>query len=183
MKKIFKLLILFIAWSAIPSRVSAQEATCFMLDVRGNPLDLSHLCEDSTFDLPSKNSLANDRSGVYIVPIARREGGIPVIKVKFNDRQIFEMLVDTGASITALTKDMAKELQINPEGKLAIQTPSDELTYVPSSYIDSISTAGIVSENVLIIISPSLPIGLLGQNFFGMYDITIKEDVIEFRER
>jgi predicted aspartyl protease len=183
MKKIFKLLILSIAWNAISSRVSAQEAPCFMLDDRGHPLDLSHLCEDSTFDFPAKNSLAEDRSGVYIVPISRRQGGIPVIKVKFNDREVFEMLVDTGASITALTKNMAKELQLNPEGKLAIQTPSDDLVYVPSGYVDSISTAGIVSENVLIIVSPSLPMGLLGQNFFGMYDITIKEDVIEFRER
>ena len=73
--------------------------------------------------------------------------------------------------------------KIKPEGSVPIQTPSDELIYLPWSKVRSIKTAGIVSKNTDIIISPSLPLGLLGQNFFGIYDVTIKQDVIEFRER
>ncbi len=183
MKKIFKLSILIIAWNALISSVSAQETTCFMLDDRGHPLDLSYLCGNSSLDLPAKAVPTTYQNGTYRVPIARRQGGIPVIQVKFNDRYVFEMLLDTGASVTALTKEMAKTLQIKPKGSLAIQTPSDDLIHLPASYVDSITTAGITSKNVLIIVSPSLPMGLLGQNFFGIYDITIKEDAIEFRER
>jgi aspartyl protease family protein len=183
MKKILKLLILSIAWNAMSFNAMAQEATCFMLDDRGRPLDLTYLCENSNFKVRSKVNPTTYQNGVYQVPIARRQSGIPVIQVKFNDRYVFEMLLDTGASVTALTKEMAEKLQIKPEGSLPIQTPSDDLIHLPASYVDSITTAGIVSENVLIIISPSLPMGLLGQNFFGIYDITIKENVIEFRER
>jgi aspartyl protease family protein len=36
---------------------------------------------------------------------------------------------------------------------------------------------------MVVAISSSLPLGLLGQNFFGHYDVTIKQDVIEFRLR
>jgi predicted aspartyl protease len=174
MQKIFNLLLLSATLTVIPEVAGSQDGqTCFMLDANGKPMDLSHLCQSN-----SKTT-----SGVYIVPIKRRHAGIPVIDVKFNDQYVFEMMLDTGATITALTKPMANTLQLKPEGSLPIQTPSDELIYLPLSRVTSIKIAGMVSNNTNIIISPSLPMGLLGQNFFGFYDITIKQDVIEFRAR
>lgn len=180
MQKIFNLLLLSATLTAIPEVARSQDGqVCFMLDANGKPMDLSYLCQSNS----QPNSVSKTISGVYIVPIKRRHAGIPVIDVKFNDKYIFEMMLDTGATITALTKPMAHTLQLKPEGNLPIQTPSDELIYLPLSRVTSIKIAGMVSNNTNIIISPSLPIGLLGQNFFGFYDITIKQDVIEFRER
>jgi aspartyl protease family protein len=49
--------------------------------------------------------------------------------------------------------------------------------------VQSINVAGAVTDNVAVAIAPALDIGLLGQDFFGQYDVTIKEDVVEFRER
>lgn len=190
MKKIFNLLLLSMALTAIPSITLAQnEEACFMLDAHGNPMDLSYICQSNSNRNYSRSSSINKASqttykpGLYTVPIKRRHGGIPVIDVKFNDKYVFEMMLDTGASVTALTKSMAKTLKIQPEGTVPIQTPSDELIYLPWSKVGSIKIAGIVSKNTNIIISSSLPMGLLGQNFFGIYDVTIKQDVIEFRER
>ena len=190
MKKIFNLFLLSTALTAIPAVAQAQNGqACFMLDANGNPMDLSHLCQSNTNRNSSQSSGINAASkttyqpGVYTVPIKRRRAGIPVIDVKFNDKYVFEMMLDTGASVTALTKPMARALKIKPEGTVPIQTPSDELIYLPWSKVRSIKTGGIVSKNADIIISPSLPMGLLGQNFFSIYDVTIKEDVIEFRER
>ena len=191
MKKIVNLMLLSTALAAIPTVSQAQDGqACFMLDANGNPLDLSYLCQpNSNHNSSPRRSGINTTSkttyqpGVYTIPIKRRYGGIPVIDVKFNDKYVFEMMLDTGASITALTKPMAKTLKLKPEGSVPIQTPSDELIYLPWSKVRSIKTGGIVSKNADIIISPSLPIGLLGQNFYSIYDITIKQDVIEFRER
>ncbi len=190
MKKIFNLLLLSMSLTAIPTIAQAQnEEACFMLDANGNPMDLSYICQSNYNSGSSRSSGISAASkttyqpGVYTVPIKRRHGGVPVIDVKFNDKYVFEMMLDTGATVTALTKPMAHTLKIKPEGSVPIQTPSDELIYLPWSKVRSIKTAGIVSKNTDIIISPSLPLGLLGQNFFGIYDVTIKQDVIEFRER
>ena len=190
MKKIFNFLILPIALNSFPLTVAAQNGqVCFMLDANGNPLDLSHLCQNSTRNSTPASAIrqnlpqATYDRGVYSVPIKSRRAGIPVIDVKFNNKYVFEMMLDTGASLTVLTKAMARVMNIKPEGSLPIQTPSDYYLYVPWSQVKSVSTAGIVSKQVDIVISPSLDMGLLGQNFFGVYDITIKQDVIEFRER
>ncbi len=190
MKKILNLLLLSAALTIIPKVTDAQDGqTCFMLDANGKPMDLSYLCQSNSNYNSSRNSNFNStpkttyQPGVYTVPIKRRHGGIPVIDVKFNDKYVFEMMLDTGATVTALTKPMAHTLRLKPEGSIPIQTPSDELIYLPWSKVKSITIAGMVSKNADIIISPSLPIGLLGQNFFGIYDVTIKQDVIEFRER
>lgn len=188
MKRIFNLLLLSLAFNSWVAIAQAQNGqSCFMLDANGNPVDLSHLCQSrsatsnyvrSTKPVPE----AVSQPGVYTVPIKRRRGGIPVIEVNFNDRYNFEMMLDTGASVTALTRQMAKTLKIKPEGSVQMHTPSDTI-YVPWSTVNSVKTGGIKSKKVAIIVSPALDMGLLGQNFFGIYDVTIREKVIEFRER
>ena len=190
MKKILNLFLFSIVLNAFSIGTHAQNnQVCFMEDENGNPIDISHLCQFNTNQnptiIPNPQAISNTtyERGLYTVPIKRRRAGIPVIDVKFNNKYTFEMMLDTGASLTVLTPAMARTMKIKPEGSLGIQTPSNELTYVPWSQVKSVSTAGIVSKQVQIVISPSLDMGLLGQNFFGIYDVTIKRDVIEFRER
>ena len=52
-------------------------------------------------------------------------------------------------------------------------------------YVDSIEVGGAVIKNVPVAIAPSpeLEVGLLGHDFFGDYDVTIKRDLVEFRPR
>lgn len=188
MKIIFNLLLLSIAFNWSTTIAKAQNGqSCFMVDVHGNPLDLSYLCQNQS--LPSNYirsaepvSKTVSELGVYTIPIMRRISGIPVIEVNFNDRYTFEMMLDTGASVTTLTRQMAKTLKIKPEGSIQMQSASDTI-YVPWSWVNSVKTGGIKSKQVAILISPSMDMGLLGQNFFGIYDVTIKEKVVEFRER
>lgn len=193
MKKIVNLILLSTALVAIPTVSQAQNGqACFMLDANGNPLDLSYLCQSNSNRNSSPrssgintNSKTTYQPGVYTVPIKRRHAGIPVIEVKFNDKYVFEMMFDTGASMTVLTPQMAKILKVRTLGNVMVQTPSDKKIKLARSVVRSIETAGIVGKNKEIIISPALSIGLLGQNFFGIYDYTVKrnENVIEFRER
>lgn len=159
---------------------------CFMLDDNGNPVDLGHLCDGSpnnTNTSTIKTKKSQNNANFFVVPIKKRIHGTPVIEVQFNDKYVFEMLFDTGATMTIITQPMAQTLKIKPTGSLPFQTASNNLIFFETASVSSASAGNMISDNLAIAIGPSLDIGLLGQNFYGMYDITIKSDTIEFRRR
>lgn len=190
MKKLFSLIIWSVLFNSFATAVQAQDnSACFMLDANGNPLDLSYLCQNSS-PQPNRSAIAIPqkaqtirKSGVHIVPIKSRRAGIPVIDVKFNNRYVFEMMLDTGASGIAITKQMAKTLNVNHHETVRVSTPSSNNVRLSSGYVYSVQVAEITQKNARVITAPTMDIGLLGQSFFGGYDLTIKSDVIEFRER
>jgi aspartyl protease family protein len=120
---------------------------------------------------------------VFQAQILRRQAGIPVIQVVFNGRQPFEMMVDTGASGTVITPIMAEVLGVIPTGRGLADTPSQRGVEFEVGLVDSIEVGGATANNIAVAIAPALDVGLLGQDFFGEYDVTIKEDVVEFRTR
>lgn len=135
---------------------------------------------------PSANVAAppNDSRRVFEAPIIRRAGGTPVIGVTFNGSQQFQMIVDTGASGTVITPQMAYALQVVPVGQARVATASARNVSFPLGYVRSIDVGGAVAQNVLVAVSGSdLDIGLLGHDFFGNFDVTVRQDVVEFRER
>lgn len=165
-----------------PLTSHAQEQQhCFMVDAYGQPIDLSSLCGGDSSD---KNALSTSSTpGVFQVPIKRREAGIPVIEVMFNGKHTFEMMLDTGASSTVLTSKMAETMGIKAEGVVLASTPSDDKASFAQGRVASVAVAGIEVKDLSVAISPSLDLGLLGQNFFANYDIVIKKDKIEFHAR
>ncbi len=122
---------------------------------------------------------------VFQAPIKNRNGGTPVVDATFNGAGQFEMIVDTGASGTVITQQMASALGVVPVGKAKANTASERNVEFAIGYINSIEVGGAVIENVPVAIAPSadLEIGLLGQDFFSNYDVTIKRDVVEFHTR
>ena len=189
MNQLSSSILLFFLFNLISFPISAQhESECFMLDSKGNPLDLTHLCRDSNFKSPSQTITTprevapnNSESEVFVVPIKRRVGGTPVIEVRFNDKYVFEMLVDTGASITLITNTMAKTLRIKPEAKGIFKTVGGDVE-LDLAQVSSIETGGVIKENLYIAIAPTMEIGLLGQNFSDQYNMLINsaDNVIEF---
>lgn len=147
-----------------------------MLDNRGRSIDLSRICGD----VPRSGV---DSKSKFQVPIERRSGGVPVVKVKFNGKQTFEMLLDTGASDVTISPAMAEALQVKQEGTVTVSTASHKQIQFPTGRVASIQVGGIVAKGMKVTISPALDVGLLGQSFFGKYDVVIKEQVIEFRPR
>ncbi|NEO32483.1 MAG: aspartyl protease [Symploca sp. SIO3C6] len=140
-----------------------------MTDDYGQVIDLGNLC-------------GGNSSGVLQTKIVRRDANIPVVEVTFNGTRTFEMLLDTGASGTAITPQMAKALGVLPEGTVLVDTAAGRIR-VFRGRVNSIATGGIVANNLFVTIHPSLPIGLLGQDLFGNYDVTIRKDVVEFAPR
>ncbi len=134
---------------------------------------------------PNQNSKANpNNQQVFQAPIKRRLRGTPVVDVTFNGTQTFEMVVDTGASGTVITQAMAKSLGVVPEGEIRANTASAKGVKFSTGKLESIAVGGAVENNVQVAISgPDLEIGLLGQDFYSHYDVSIKQNVVEFHSR
>jgi clan AA aspartic protease (TIGR02281 family) len=166
--------------AALPHLTVAQEYEgCFMRDSSGKIISLN----ESVCGINPQGLLPSAaKSGVFQAKIKRRIANIPVIDVTFNGKQQFEMMVDSGASLTVITPEMAKALGIVPKGKMRANTPNGQAT-MDVGEVSSVQAGGLEVKNVSVAIAPKLEIGLLGHDFFGNKDITIKEDVVEFRNR
>ncbi len=131
--------------------------------------------------LPSSAVVIPDEA-VFTAPIKRRIGGTPIVEVTFNGQQQFEMIVDTGASGTVITQDMANALGIVTVGKAKANTASSRAVEFPVGYVNSMAVGGVIVKKIPVAIAGAeLETGLLGHDFFGNYDVTIKRNVIEFR--
>ncbi|MEM6592600.1 MAG: retropepsin-like aspartic protease, partial [Cyanobacteria bacterium P01_C01_bin.73] len=142
---------------------------------------------------PSQTSVSNgtsspapstgSASGVYEVPILRRLSGTPVVPVTINGQR-FEMILDTGASGTLVTAAMANRLSIRPVGRTQVATASAASVSFQVGFVDVIQVGGIVVTDIPVAIAgPALDVGLLGNDVFGSYDITIRQSTVEFRAR
>jgi clan AA aspartic protease (TIGR02281 family) len=116
--------------------------------------------------------------------IKRRDGGCPIIDVTFNGEQEEEMLLDTGASKTLINKKMAEDLNVEPVGERYFIMANGQIEKYSVGYVKSIEVGGTKVDDIEVaILNSDNDTGLLGQNFFGQYDVTIKRDAIEFNER
>ena len=171
----------------------AQELDgCYMLNPAGQAIDLSKLCGNASGSTPSPNGTLATFTRTNTLPpgqvfqakILRREAGTPIIGVTFNGNQTFEMIVDTGASGTVITQRMAAMLRLVPVAKLKFDTASAKGIELQLGKVHTMEVNGATAQGLLVAIAgPQLETGLLGHDFFGKYDITIKRDVVEFRVR
>ncbi|GAB1542287.1 hypothetical protein NUACC21_49610 [Scytonema sp. NUACC21] len=119
---------------------------------------------------------------VYRAPIKRRLGGTPIIEVTFNGIQPFEMILDTGASGTVITQKMAIALGVVPVTRAKANTASSKAVEFDVGYVESMEVGGAKTTQIPVAIAGTeLETGLLGHDFFGNYDITIKRHIVEFR--
>lgn len=131
--------------------------------------------------LPS-SAVVIPNEAVFTAPIKRRIGGTPIVEVTFNGQQKFEMIVDTGASGTVITQQMANALGIVTVGKAKANTASSRAVEFPVGYVNSMAVGGVIVNKIPVAIAGAeLETGLLGHDFFGNYDVTIKRNVVEFR--
>ncbi|MBO3464170.1 retroviral-like aspartic protease family protein [Aetokthonos hydrillicola Thurmond2011] len=112
-------------------------------------------------------------------PIKRSKSLNPTIDVTFNDTHVYEMTLDTGATTTVITEQMAKALKVEKTGILPAQIADGSIVVWPTGTVDSIEVGGVKCKDVKVAISPNTK--LLGQSFFGKLDMIIKNDVLEFR--
>jgi predicted aspartyl protease len=162
--------------SGLPAAaITAPDENCYLVTASGQRIGLNQLCGE----LPT----APPKGGVARAKIKRRIAAIPVIDVTFNGGPTFEMIVDTGASSTLITQGMADQLQIQPARIVRAGIADGSVVQFPTGFVRSMAVGTVTARNVEVTIADRMNIGLLGHDFFGNYDVKIKQDVIEFYPR
>ena len=115
------------------------------------------------------------------VPIVRRLHGTPVVQVTFDGAKSYEMILDTGASRTLITRQMASELGVVATDRMLAATASEAGVVFEIGQVQSISVGGIMIRGVSVGIGDSVEIGLLGNDFLRGHDMTIRtrDNVVE----
>ncbi len=117
------------------------------------------------------------------VQVKRRASGIAVIDVLFNGKQRFEMAVDSGASLTVITRSMATALGLTSADVIdrVVFMTAGGTTTLPIVYLDRIAVGSLETSKIPVAIAgPEMTIGLLGQDFLQNYDVSFRGNVIEF---
>ncbi|MFB8787443.1 MAG: retropepsin-like aspartic protease [Potamolinea sp.] len=115
----------------------------------------------------------------FRVPILDRAGGIPIVAVTLNGEK-FPMLLDTGASMTMITDKMARASGFRQQGTERVRVADGRVKEVKKGTISSIKVGDVEMNNFDVLVGE---VPLLGQNFFGEYNVTIAQDFVVFRER
>lgn len=169
--------------------IAQEYPGCFLIDDSGNKTDLTQsVCGLFPEELPAEVSTAKTTAaGVYQIPIIRRTNGAegsPVVKVTFNGNQTYEMVFDTGATNTIITQEMADSLKVLPFQKGMFKVADGRDVELGIGLVGSISAGGLTFNQFTVAISPpDQKVALLGQDFFGKYDMSITEKVVELRAR
>ncbi len=115
----------------------------------------------------------------FRVPILDRTGGIPIVAVTLNGEK-FPMLLDTGASMTMITEKMARASGFRQQGTERVRVADGRVKEVKKGNVSSIKVGEVEMNNFPVLIGE---VPLLGQNFYGEYNVTIAQDFVVFRER
>jgi predicted aspartyl protease len=157
----------------IPSVAKANDpGLCFMVTSSGKKISLGELCK-----------VTQPTATVFRIPIKRREAKTPIIEVKFNGNQVFEMVFDTGASGILITQRMATVLKLQPVGIVKVSIADGSIVEFPTGTISSVGVGSLVVNNPQVAVARKAQIGLLGHDFFDNYDVKILEKYIEFHQR
>jgi aspartyl protease family protein len=172
------------------SKATAQDSSCFMVTSSGRTVSLDKLCGNEKAKLPTSNaprpparSPDPATAGVYQAKIKYRLGKTPVIDVTFNGKRAFEMIVDTGADGTLITREMASSLRLPVSGVGQFEMADGRTVVMPLAKVSSMSVNGAEVKNVEVAVADKTDIGLLGHDFFDSYDVKIKQQVVEFYPR
>ncbi|NJM99096.1 MAG: hypothetical protein HC800_19875 [Phormidesmis sp. RL_2_1] len=128
---------------------------------------------------PAQSVPAATVASPVVVPVVRRLHGTPVVRVTFNGEKSYDMILDTGASRTLITRTMASELGVVSTESIVATTASEAEVIFDIGLIRSISMGGITLQAAKVSIGESVNIGLLGNDFLRGYDVTIRENVVE----
>ncbi len=124
-------------------------------------------------------------ASIIRVPIKYRLRGVPVVEVIFNNDYplIFDMLLDTGASMTLITQRMADALRIVPSGSCQGGVADGSFAIFNLGWVKSVAVQTAVVYNIQVAIAPRSNEGLLGQDFLAHYNVRILENEVEFHPR
>jgi predicted aspartyl protease len=136
--------------------------------------------------IPLMSAPAPIQQGGYEIPLEGMQAGRPMVTVVLNNAGKLRMLLDTGATITSIPKNVARQLV--EMGRLTIEdlrqpaeiTVADGTSFRSLTAIVSVTFAG-RTANVRAVIAPAGATPLLGTDFlkhFGTYTVDNRRKVL-----
>jgi clan AA aspartic protease (TIGR02281 family) len=124
-----------------------------------------------------------EQSTSFSLPIVAKNNNVPIVEVVINGRDRIQMMLDTGASKTLLTRGVAERLKLVSEGKTKAKTANGNAEF-DTVKLDSVEFGqGKVTDLSVAVGDNSLNYGLLGHDVYKGYDITLTEDSVQFKKR
>jgi predicted aspartyl protease len=177
-------------WASDRNIAIAQDSSdCFMINSQGRRIDLSKLCGgDSntikpTAQPPRASEVRSDPNGTIKIRIKRFRNKIPTVDVVFNGDRTYEMIFDTGASHTLITSQMAKSLSVVSYNYADFNIADGSNVRFPVGEVKSIGIGSFKIQVMPVVIAEKADIGLLGNDFFGQFDVKIGRSEIELSPR
>jgi hypothetical protein len=185
---------------SVPSASAQERSGCYLTDKRGRRIDLGKLCGvkplQTPVSAPIVPSVAPSKEDenpyvynpvptgkFYVIPIKRRARGIPIVEVTFNEKHRLEMMFDTGASGTLITSSTASALGLKVRGSGYATLADGRKSPFFVAPVRSVYAGNTRPRMLMVAISNTADIGLLGQDFFGDFDIKIRLNSIELHPR
>jgi predicted aspartyl protease len=137
---------------------------------------------DKNADLPVVITKV-EQSTYFSLPIVAKNNNVPIVEVVINGSDRIQMMLDTGASKTLLTKGVAEKLKLVSVGKTKAKTANGTAEF-DTVKLDSVEFGqGKVTDLSVAVGDNSLNYGLLGHDVYKGYDITLAEDSVQFKKR
>ena len=105
---------------------------------------------------------------------------VPVTLHGNQSTQDFTMLFDTGASGTLITQAMANAIGVVVTGEALVTVADGRQVQIPVGYVGKLQVGDLVVENVWVAIGGD--VGLLGQDIYGQYGLSIGGSQINLYE-
>jgi predicted aspartyl protease len=178
-------------WASDRDSAIAQDSSeCFMVNSQGRRIDLSKLCGSSdsnpiqpSAQPPRAPEVRSDPNGTIKIRIKRFINRIPTVDVVFNGERTYEMIFDTGASRTLITSEMAKSLSVVPYNYADFNIADGSNVRFSVGEVRSVEIGSFKIQVMPVAIAEKADIGLLGNDFFGHFDVKIGRSEIELSPR
>lgn len=111
--------------------------------------------------------------------VPTQPGGVIMVEAVLNRHLTVPLLLDTGADLTVLTRQVAADLRIRDLGRLPtlpFRTAAGMVTF-PITTLQSlrVGTAEVQHVHVAIDVNGHLPVGLLGMSFLHHFKVTVDQ--------
>jgi clan AA aspartic protease (TIGR02281 family) len=123
-----------------------------------------------------------DPSKSFAIPIVKKLEGVPIVEVVINGERC-QMLLDTGASRTLITRGVKQKLALKATGSTAATTANGSANF-ETLVLSSVKVGEIQISNLSVAVgNDDMSYGLMGHDIYKGYDITLKEDSVIFEKR
>jgi tetratricopeptide (TPR) repeat protein len=116
------------------------------------------------------------------IPIVCHHNDVPYVQAQVNGHRAL-MCINTGCSTSILGGDLARELDLKPQGMIWVRLADGRVVELPIARLRSLDCGLLKREEIWVAFTPEVDHSVLGQDILSGYDVHILEQEIELVRR